>query len=326
MTLYYSFRELLANFTTMWKILLYRLIVLLLAFSMLLGLALPTLTYIFDEIQQTGFFTNLSGFIGALFKGGADIGNFGEAFRNNIMQAGSILVANMGKLVLTYVYILLALCLSRFLNCIADYAVSEVINCHMTACVRVGFVSSIFANLGKAIKYALAKILFTIPYDGLLIALLVYLFVALFTPLGLFMPFVVALIAIIFIAFRMTVLSGWLPSIVMDGNTTFGGLKEGARMVFTHFWSVYSNWIIIIFLAMVMTIMIGLFTFGVGLFVIIPMFALLNSIFYLVFNCTSDGKRYYIDHENIVTPKTLYDRENDDAKSDEIKDDSQDAV
>lgn len=298
-----------SNFRNMWKLLVFRLIAMTITLSIVLALALPTITYIFQKIADTGLWANLWKFIGGLFSGSFEIGNFGELFKDNLIEVGNILLMNVDRLVLTYIYILLAMCLSRFLNCVADYALCDVVSAKMTAYAKVSFVGSIFSNLGKAVRFALAKVMFTIPLDALILLLAIVMFIFLFYPLGVLMPILLILTVLVLIAFRMTLFSAWLPYVVTEGDTIFGGLKRGVKTAFRNFWSIYSSWIILELFLLAFGVVFIIFTYGIGAFIFFPTVFLLFVCYYSVLYANAEGKRYYIDHETIITPKALYDKQ-----------------
>lgn len=205
--------------------------------------------------------------------------------------------------------------MARLLFGFSELAITGILDGHMSAKARYGFLSTYLQNLGKSVRYQVIKIFFTLPYDFLIYLVmraLVLLYA--FTPIRLFLPLIIMMSLIILIAFRMTALACWGPAIIIDKMGVFKGIKKSFAIIFCKkmFWSIFSQRILIIVITFTFNMFILMFTMGAGLFITIPMTILWYSAFNMTVYYTATGRRFYTDTDTVVTsPREIPEKNND---------------
>ena len=103
-------------------------------------------------------------------------------------------------------------------------------------------------------------------------------------------------------AFRYAVISMWAPSVIVDGKKIFPAFFSGAKSAFRHFGSIYSSYVVSWVLIVALNLLVGLFTFGVGLLITVPISMTFLSILGMTVFYGKNGRRYYAD-SSIVYPQ-----------------------
>ena len=119
------------------------------------------------------------------------------------------------------------------------------------------------------------------------------------------MPFAFVIVPSLLIAFKETFNVGWAPAKVVYNHNIVSsyyigmraGLRRGAR--------VFSTAFIIYLLAIVLSIVLGLY----AIIIILPILSPTVYIFEMVVFFSSQGMRFYVDNDTILSPKRL--EEND---------------
>ncbi|HEY8424232.1 MAG TPA: hypothetical protein VIL23_05715 [Clostridia bacterium] len=194
--------------------------------------------------------------------------------------------------------------LARLLFGFCELAIVSVLEGHMSANAQYSFSGAYLSNLGKSLKYQFFKMLFTLPYDIFIIYVL-YLMTFLFKvpAVALFLPLLIMGILILLISFRLTAMSHWGASIVVDNNGVLKGLTRGLKLVFNkkNFWSIFSSYVVMVILAIAMNVFVTFFTLGAGLFLTVPVTILWCNCINMTSYYMATGKRFYIDSDTIYT-------------------------
>lgn len=194
--------------------------------------------------------------------------------------------------------------LARLILGFCELSILSVLEGHMSANAKYSFTGAYLSNLGKSIKYQFSKMLFTLPYDIFTVFVL-YLMTYLFKVpgLALFLPVLIMGVFITLVSFRLTVMSHWGASIIVDNNGIFKGLAQGLRLVFNkkNFLSIFSSFLVMVILAVALNVFVTFFTLSAGLFLTIPLTILWCNCINMTSYYMSTGKRYYIDSDTIYT-------------------------
>ena len=194
--------------------------------------------------------------------------------------------------------------LARLILGFCELSILSVLEGHMSANAKYSFTGAYLSNLGKSIKYQFSKMLFTLPYDIFTVFVLysmTYLFKV--PGLALFLPVLIMGVFIILVSFRLTVMSHWGASIIVDNNGIFKGLAQGLRLVFNkkNFLSIFSSFLVMVILAVALNVFVTFFTLSAGLFLTIPLTILWCNCINMTSYYMSTGKRYYVDSDTIYT-------------------------
>lgn len=298
-----SVKLLFANFGTVWKTMVYYILV----SALVVGLVYPVwgmlgdafnadgaMTSLFDSIMSINIATNLPATLADLYVGLSALFNgFLSLFTTNVWLA---------------IYIsFLVFYLIPFLYGLADLPIQETLYGYMSSLTKYGYAHSFVRKLGKSALLQLFKCLIMLPFSALIIFLVMQI-LSLSTLGGAIIyiiPFLLILTICVFYAFKRTLFSGWIPAIVVYDCNIFVGLGRGFKAVFRRFWKVLSNAAIIMLIIFALNYIFGL----PAIFIIAPLSIMILNIFEMVMFYGSQGMRYYVDLDTIVTPKKL--EEND---------------
>ncbi|HEY8419273.1 MAG TPA: hypothetical protein VIL03_02450 [Clostridia bacterium] len=202
--------------------------------------------------------------------------------------------------------------LARLLYGFCELSIVSVLEGHMSANAQYSFSGAYLSNLGKSIKFQFFKMLFTLPYD-IFIVFSLYLMTYLFKVpgLALFAPVLIMGVLILLVAFRLTAMSHWGASIIVDNNGVFKGLVQGLKLVFKrkNFLSILSSFIVLVIIAIALNIFITFFTLGAGLFLTVPLTILWCNCINMTSYYMATGKRFYVDSDTIYTSPVSIDKD-----------------
>lgn len=295
-----SFKLLLANFSNVWKTLLYKLIVLVVVCG-LFYLAVPAISSL---TQYNELMNSLLSFLTAT--------NFNAGFANIILSMFAILqslFAVLMQIVVTFPFlfvylIFLFFAVLPFLWHLGDVAVGEVLYGYMSSQTKYGFVASIFKNAKKSVLYSLNTTVAALPFNAIIILGVIGLLYLsqLGTLMLYFLPVLIFVFLVITISLKTTCLAGFMPSTVCnEKDGIYLCFKKGVKAVSRRFYRTLSTSLILwsVFVAV-------LFLFGT--FASIFVIAIGGTwllIFQMVMYFGSQGMKFYVDMETIAAPKKL---------------------
>lgn len=298
-----SMKLLFANFSTVWKTMIYYILVT----GLLVGLVYPVwgmlgdafnadgaVTALFDNIMSINIASNLFTALSDLYVG---LNLLFNALLN-------LFTTNVGLAI----YIsFLAFYLISFLYGLADLPMQETLFGYMSNLTKYGYAHSFVRKIGKSALLQLFRCLIMLPFSAFIVFLVMKI-LSLSTIGGAIIyiiPFLLIFTICVYFAFKRTLFSGWIPAIVVYDCNIFVGLKRGFKAVFRRFWKVLSNALVIMLIIFAIN-----YIFGVpAIFIVAPISILILNIFEMVMFYGSQGMRYYVDLDTIVTPKKL--EEND---------------
>ena len=291
-----AFRLIAAKFGFLWTHIVYFSFIIFILISICLSVLVPYTNNIIDSVN---IMQRLSE-IGQSVIDQKGFEEFIRLLRAFLSDLGGVFSGGKG---FTTILILVALAvMSRFVLGLADIAFFHCVDMHLSSAARQGFRASFIKNLGKSAKYQLCKMLFTLPADAALIALLYAVSLLFNLALGVFLaPFFMVLAFVIFGGLRVSLFSGWVPEILHSENKKiFPALFASLKLFRKNFARNYGTIVLYMLTAIALNVFFGLFTLGVGLFVTIPftfyvLTALSSTLYYQDMNL-----RYYIDKNTII--------------------------
>lgn len=292
-----SVKLLISNFSMVWKQLLYMLIVSLISFGIAYAIFIPTL----NILSSSGVISEIGSIFETIYTAPKDfvsavqttVAHFSEVISNSF---GSIWASILGT-------IFFAWFVFSMFRYISYYNVTSVMYMKMTSYVDVGYTRNLISNLKPAIRYAFARIVYTIPFL-LLKFLIIMLYLrgaksALSIILGMFLAVtILMLLSSIEISFFV----GHAPAMVAkNGNiSSFKAFFVGNKQVFKKYHRVLSNSIVISLTLLVTNIFLGVLTVGAALFITLPSSIVLKCIFDEAAYLGVNGERYYISENTIA--------------------------
>jgi len=305
MTFKNSLKLLCTNFDQVWKLLVYHILSFALCFGFLAIFGVQYVEYVnlasseveLPSVIEQGTLYG-SSFAGAL----TTIVNFALAFFR-IMFDSSI---GIGIFFCIIIFVLLPLLLN-----IGKVVTCELAYGYMSACQKQSFTGTLLKTLKVSLPYALIKLLYVIPFNFITLFCVYGLTRLNFTGLEILFPFVFVFAVAVLCAFKEIFNVGWAPAQVVYNCGTFKSFRIGFRAVLRKWESIFSTAFVIFILAIVLSMVTGIYS----LIIILPLISPLFHIFEMTAFFQSQGMRYYVDSQTIVSPKRL--EEND--KIDDIK-------
>jgi len=291
-----SIKLLCANFAEVWKLLVYHILSIAVCFGLLAVFHKDYISFFNLAYQQSG----LSGFLstGTLFGAGniaatlTSIANFAITYFK-LMFASNVWVGVYFVAIIFYLLPLL-MNMGKVVTC-------ELIYGYMSACQKQSFLGTYVKTLKTSLAYASIKVLYSIPFNALIVLSMWALTRIDNNVFDYIMPFAFVIVPAIFMAFKELLNAGWAPAKVVYNHNIFKSYSIGMRAVFRRGAKVFSTSFIFYLLAIVISVVLGLYS----IIIIIPLISPLFHIFEMVSFFSSQGMRFYVDNDTILSPKKL---------------------
>lgn len=289
-----SVRLLCANFDKVWKLLVYHI----LSIALCVGL----LSVFFDFYVDAGTLayheSGLSGFVntGTLYgstlaKGLTAVADFVIIFFREIFSN-----AGIGIYFCLIAFILLPLLLN-----VGKIVTCEMMYGYMSSCQKQSFTGTYLKSLKSSFSYGIIKVFYSMPFNALIVLSMWALTRINNDIFDYILPFAFVIVPAIFMAFKETFNAGWAPAKVVYHQNVFKSYNKGMKAVLRRGAKVFSTAFIIFLLAIVLSVVLGLYV----IIIILPLISPLIHIFEMVMFFSSQGMRFYVDNDTILTPKKL---------------------
>lgn len=302
-----SFRLMIENFGSVFKMLLYKLIVALIFISLTAALLVPRLVEITSSTQWIDFIKEIKGFFTAVAAG--DVG-FLSTFQDGFTGPGGAvenLLHLLKDMLPSLVFSLLGIVFFYFLKRIADtighYAIGDMLDDKMVSFAETSFSSALVRNLGRAFMYSLVYVPLMLLYDILTLAICYFLFFYLLQLIS-FSPLVLSLfLTITFIvaaqALKMTLTGGWLPSMTTGKEKVSKAMKLKGKMTAAQFAKIFSSYIVTVYLLIVANVVAAICTIGSALLLTIPASYFMLICVQYVNYYTLTGRKYFLAFDRV---------------------------
>ncbi|MBQ3214438.1 MAG: hypothetical protein IJB10_05510 [Clostridia bacterium] len=265
------------------------------------GVCWVVATPIVEELSQANVFEDLGNFFNSFFS--SPQGSVRGI--NDILNTAWQVLTNNAQLKFNYIFFIVWLfVVFPFTLDLAQLALGEVLYGYMTSQVKYGFTGRFIKNIGKSCIYSLVRYFFMLILNAIQIALVVGIIkVASLGGFNIFLAILILALLVCFIAFKYTLVSCWMPSIAVLNCNVFRALKKNFKCVFRKFFNFFSNYLTLTISAVALNFMFCIFTFGVSLFVTLPLTAFVYVIFQMVSYFSSNGMRFYVYPDMFISPK-----------------------
>ena len=199
-----------------------------------------------------------------------------------------------------YFCILSLYVLPLFLN-VGKMVTCEMMYGYMSACQKQSFTGSLLKTLKSSLAYSSLKVLYAIPFNAIIVASMIGLTRIDNAIFDYIMPFVFVIVPALLMAFKETFNAGWAPAKVVYNQNVCKSYRIGMRAVLRRGARVFSTSFIIFLLAIVLSVVLGLY----AIIIILPLISPLLHIFEMVMFFSSQGMRFYVDNDTILSPKRL---------------------
>lgn len=301
-----AFRILIYHFSSVYKLLLFRLVTNAVLLSLAYAVVSLGLHTIFTSAEAHNILTLIGEFFKAIASGNTEfLASFQTDFTEALTAFLTLLGANIGSIVLSVVGVCFTYLLARFLNGTAIFAMGDIVNGQMEFYGKTGFASAYTKNVGKAALYELIYVPVSFVYD--LLAILLCWFCFFYVPgllsllgfLSVFTGLAFALTAFVCLeALKMSFISRWIPAVVTGGKSVGAGLKESLCSL-RGFGGRFSSFLVAIYLIIALNVLFGLCTFGSMLFLTVPASYILMLNLQFVYYYEDTGKKYFLSFRTI---------------------------
>lgn len=294
-----SVKLLFSNFATVWKLLLYYLIITLIG----VGLVAPVFSSVVEVFRSHNFFEVLVDLL-TTFNLGTNIllifASFGTVISTLVACILDYFVIHTWLAVyLTFLFVVLL----PFLYELGGIAAGEILYGYMSSQAQVNFTGRIFSSVRKSFKYILAKLLIATPIN-ILIFFLIYKVFAL-TALGgtikFAVPLIITVVLCLLVTLRLVLFAGWLPALIVNDCGVWSAFARGIRAVGRRFFRTFSTMLVFVLLNICIDVLFG----SIAFLLLVPLGVYFVYIIDFVMFYGSQGMRYYVDADTIISPKRL---------------------
>ena len=287
-----------SNFVLVWKQLAYLLISTLVCVGLSYLIAMPTITL----LTEKGWIDSVKNIFETVYTSPASLN---AAFKEVILNLIQILSSNFGAYFFSIVgFIISAVLLPLFLNNIAEYTIVSLATNKISSNVKLGYTSTLLTNLGRAVLYALLKMIIDVLFIICSICLFcVYLILSDGTLLTVLMLVIYSALSIMLSSIKMALTASFAPMMIEENKSAWKAFISSGKMSGKSFLRTLSCSIVVMLTVMFANMFLGVFTIGVGLLITIPASVVFIGIFKTINYFTIECKSYYLSDSIIVEPK-----------------------
>ncbi len=303
----HSFNVFVDNFAITYKVLLYRLVILLLSLCLYTAVIFPFMNRISDTTQVVALSEALASF-GSAFANLDFTAMQGAwaAIREAFTQLIEMLGAMVGSVVLTVFIVLVVYLVQKFLLGLGNYTAGAMINDKMAMRASSPFIGTLIKNLGKACLYNAIYVPLSTLYDIIIFVAtgaVIYGLMLADAPL-LLLIFLFSTAIVFLFVIKMTFTSDWLPALIYGKMTNRGAIAYSFNYTTRekNFLSVLSNYVVLVLVIFALNVAAVLLTLGAGLFITLPASYVILICFEFVNYCDNNEIKYFMDKNTVVKP------------------------
>ena len=297
-----SLKLFVANFSVFWKLLLYKLV----AIGICALLLIPTYSAWGNALSAVNFgelftdFATNTVFVSAP-KLLADLFYVFKGFTDSISILFS---ANAFALFYTTFVVVLLL---PFLLGLSSVPTGESLYSYMASLNRSSFMSNFVVKLKSSVVYSLIRTIIWLPIKVVLVVGSYYILqLATFGGIvSIFSPIIIVLFIVLLLAVATTLFSGIMPATVVFNISVPNSFGKGFKAVYRVFLRVLSCFLVTYFLLVMLTFIATAYS----LIVLWPLTSVAVIMTQMVMFFESQGMRYYVDLDTIISPRKLEHRD-----------------
>lgn len=300
-----SLRLIATNFDKVWKLLVYHIFSIALAFGLIAVFYQDYLTLAKFAYQEAD--------LASIFQSGTI---FGSSIANALTGVADFVIIFFKQLFAFNIWKGIYFCFIVFyffpvLVNIGKYVTCEMMYGYMSSCRKQSFTGTYLKTLGSSLVYSLIKVLYSLPFNALVVLSMWGLTRVENHIFDYIMPFAFVLIPALVLGIKSLFNMGWAPAKVVYNHNIISSYTIGIRAVIRRSAEVFSSTFIFYLLAIVISIALGAYS----LIIILPIMSPFIYIFEMVMFFSSQGMRFYVDTDTIISPKRLEEVDKiDDAK------------
>ncbi len=294
------------NFSVTYKQLLYRLVILLVAFGISWGCLTPFIKEFINSEALNSLLSGVRSFIAELLKGNVEaLSAISERVAEAYVQVIDLFNTRIEKIVLAGLLLLVLIIVEKWFTGLGNYTTAVIINDKMALRKKSAFLRTLISQFKEAALYNLIYVPLSVLFDLMIAtAALVSLFYMMHGIAYFFVIlFLFVLIMVLAIAVKMTFTCDWLPALIR------GKMGQKRALIYTfsrkgkNTVEVYSNFVVWELIILMVNVMAFAFTFGVGLLLTLPASFVLLICYETVNYYDTKDLKYFLDKYTIIKPE-----------------------
>ncbi len=297
-----SLRLLMENFKHVYKLLIAKFVITLVATALCCAFVLPELIEIFTSVEVETLIEKLKEAFKVLFSADPDemeiikeelLGEAG-AFR----AVAHLITSMRTDIIWACVGCAVVYLLRRFAETVCHFTTGSMLNDKMSAYAETPFSTAFVANLGKACVYSVVYVPVIFLFDVIMITVAYLVLTNMPALVGCFFSMTIIVVCQ---ALKLTFTCRWLPAMTADGYKISQAIRYTDKKEKKQRTKVFSTYLVSVYLIVIVNVMAALSTFGSALLITAP-----ASYFFLI--ClqyvnyyTLKGKKYFLTYEQIAT-------------------------
>ena len=294
-----AFRISINNIGLSFKTILYRLVVTVIAIVAVYFVCVGPLSVIVESGEFKAFMEDCQEILQSIINGSfSQINGVKESFDALV----ALIVSNASSIRLSLILVAVILLIRSYLEGICNYTVCVAVSDYMSSISRTPFLRALIANIAKSavfeVIYLIAKVIVLAIAITLAVLCIVYTS-SFLSVLSVIIAFWIVVLAVaLFLSFTVTV----RPSVVLGRkiNEAFNFKTDAKTNA-----GVFASYVFSIVIAVAVNVGVLYTTFAAGLVVTLPATFVYFVCLQCVVFCSVDGRKYFVDYDNIVTPKKL---------------------
>ena len=298
-----SLRLFMENFKNVYKILIYKFIVMLVATALYTALLLPQVIEILQSSQMSELTGNVKEFLSAFFDGKADaLHALKDDINLSVKELLAFISSKTLKIFLSALGCGVVYLLTRFTDTLCYFSIGEMLGDKMESYAETPFFSAYVKNLGRGSLYSIVYVPIVFAFDVIILASCYFLFFYLLSFLNLFVSLFLSVTCIIIAnALKLTLTSTWLPSMTADEYSVKQAIKSWGLVEKKLRGGIFSTYLVSIYIIVIVNVIGAIATLGSSLILTLPASYFFFICLQYVNYYTLTGKKYFLTHERIVT-------------------------
>ena len=298
-----SLRLFMENFKNVYKILLYKLVVMVVAAALYSALLLPQVLEILESAEMTGLIANVKDFVCAFFDGRAEsLHDLKDGITASAKEVLALISSKTLPLILSVVGCGIVYLIARFADTLCYFSIGEMLGDKMETYAETPFFSAYVKNLARGTAYSAVYVPAVFLFDLLIVGACYFLFFYLLSFLNLFTALFLSVTCIIIgNACKLTLTSMWLPAMTADNAPLKEAVKSWNKVDKKLRGGIFSTYLISIYMIVVVNVIGAISTVGSSLILTLPASYFFFICLQYVNYYTLTGKKYFLTHERIVT-------------------------
>lgn len=295
------------NFSSVFKLLLYRLMTGVVFFSLIYVILKLSLNAVTTSAEWTAMRDLVTDFFRALVTGQTEkLQSFQTDFQEAAKNFMAMLGSHGGSIAGAIVGVCVIYILSRYANGLGVFAIGNVINDRMSVFARTPFAAAYFKSIGQAALYQIVYVPLTFLYDAVIVLLcwVCVAYVPNILPLGhlLSVLFGISLALTVLVclqALKMTVFSSWMPAMIADKLSLGASLKR-CFSTGKDFGRRFAAYLISVYLIVIVNVLCLFTTIGSALIISIPLSFIFLLAMQFVNYYKQEDRKYFVSLNKIV--------------------------